>query len=273
MRTFATGSSGTIGRYFPSLVIPLEIDLKADFDEFEKIQFDKMDVVIHAAAIVGPSVVEKDIKSAKEVNIEGTRKLGLTALKKGIGKFVYISSSHVYKFGPEFLNESDEVSPVNEYAKQKYEGEQVLRDTFSEFPERLCIIRAFSILDWGMPEFSLGGAVEKLANNSSDFVLQNCDDIRDFLTPKQMAIKIYEISQFRDANGLINLCSAKPTKVGEAVKQMLTDENLVIDDSRFLGGTSAIPRIVGDNSKLRALIPDIALDWQPSSRANSSEGR
>ena len=72
MRTFATGSSGTIGRYFPSLVIPLEIDLKADFDEFEKIQFDKMDVVIHAAAIVGPSVVEIDIKSAKDVNIEGT---------------------------------------------------------------------------------------------------------------------------------------------------------------------------------------------------------
>ena len=268
MTTFATGSSGTIGKYFPDSVFPLGIDLISGIKEFIQLPFKNNDVVIHAAATVGPSLVDKDPWAARAVNIEGTRKLGLAAFSRGISKFVYVSTSHVYKFGPEYLAENNEVTPINEYANQKYEGEKILEAIFSQALERLCILRVFSILDWGMPEYSLGGAVEKLVANSSNFSLQNTDDVRDFLTPKQVAKAIYEISETAAASGVINLCSSKPTSVSGAVRYLFALENIEIRENSLSGGNSLVPRIVGNNSKLKLLLPKLNLEWKPSSRTN-----
>ena len=268
MATFATGSTGTIGKFFPDSVIPMRINLTSAIEEFEQLPLENNDVVIHAAAVVGPRVVDKDPFAAREVNIEGTRKLGLATLSKGISKFVYISTSHVYRFGPEYLLENDEVAPVNEYANQKYEGEKILEAIFSQALERLCILRVFSILDWGMPEYSLGGAVEKLAAKDSNFILRNAGDVRDFLTPKQVAEVIYEISGAEAASGVINLCSSKPTSVSGAVRYLFALENIEIRENSLSGGNSLVPRIVGNNSKLKSLVPKLELEWKPSSRIN-----
>lgn len=265
MAILATGTSGTIGKFFPESVIPLEINLTSAIEEFEQLKIAQADILIHAAAVVGPSVVDQDPQAAREVNIEGTRKLGIAALGKGVAKFVYVSSSHVYKFGPEFLTENDEVSPLNEYARQKYEGEKVLIEIFSKAPEKLCILRVFSILDWGMQEYSLGGAIEKLANKMPDFVLQNTDDIRDFLAPKQIAIAIYEISRISEASGVLNLCSGIPVSVADAVKRLFDQEKLELDSKAIKGGNSKVSRIVGSNAKLLDLNPNLNLEWMPSS--------
>lgn len=266
MTILATGSSGTVGRFFPASVVPMEIDLTSEIEEFNQIKLGKSDILIHAAAVVGPSVVDKDPQAARAVNIEGTRKLGLTALKSDIAKFVYVSSSHVYKFGPDFLTEGDEVSPVNEYARQKYEGETVLQEIFSKTPEKLCILRVFSILDWGMPEFSLGGAIEKLAKRTPDFVVQNTDDVRDFLTPRQAAEVIYDISRVSEASGILNLCTSNPISVAQAIRHLFELENIGFDEKAIAGGNSKVPRIAGSNAKLVALAPNLDLEWKPSSR-------
>jgi len=270
MTILATGSSGTVGRFFPESVIPLEIDLTSEIEEFEQLELGKSDILIHAAAVVGPSVVDKDPYAARAVNIEGTRKLGLTALKRDVAKFVYVSTSHVYKFGPDFLTENDEVSPVNEYARQKYEGEKVLEEIFSKTPERLCILRLFSILDWGMPEFSLGGAIEKLANRAPGFVIQNTDDLRDFLTPRQAAEVIYDISRVSEAAGVLNMCTSNPISVAQAVRHLFELEDIQVDESCLLSGNSSVLRIVGDNSKLKALLPNTSFDWKPGLRVSSN---
>ena len=266
MAIFATGSSGTVGRFFPESVIPLEINLTSAIEEFEQLKIGKSDILIHAAAVVGPSVVERDPKAARAVNIEGTRKLGVAALGKEIAKFVFVSSSHVYRFGPDFLTEDAEVSPVNEYALQKYEGERILMDIFSKEPEKLCILRVFSILDWGMREYSLGGAVEKLANRTPGFILQNADDIRDFLSPKQIASTIYEISRISEASGVFNLCSGQPLSVADAVKRLFDREKIELDKTAMMRGNSTVSRIVGSNAKLLGLAPNLNLEWNPSSR-------
>lgn len=271
MTILATGSSGTVGRFFPESVIPLEIDLTSEIEEFEQLELGKSDILVHAAAVVGPSVVDKDSQAARAVNIEGTRKLGLAALAKGVAKFVYVSSSHVYRFGPDFLTEGDEVSPVNEYALQKYEGEKTLMEIFSKEPEKLCILRVFSILDWGMPEYSLGGAVEKLANRTPGFALQNTDDVRDFLSPKQIANAIYEISKIGEASGVLNLCSGHPISVAEAVRRLFDLENIELDEKAIKGGNSKVSRIVGSNSKLLGLAPNLNLEWKPSSRLSEEK--
>jgi len=266
MSTFATGSSGTIGRFFPDLVIPVGMNLKSSIEEFDRIPLERNDVLIHAAAVVGPSNVDKDPMAARAVNIEGTRKLGLSAYRKGVSKFVYISTSHVYKFGQAHLTENDTVAPINEYAAQKYEGEMILKSIFSQDLERLCIVRVFSLLDWGMPQYSLGGAVEKLATGGSNFKLHNTSDVRDFLTPKQVAGAVYEISSAKNASGVFNLSSGKATSVGVAVNYLLKLENIKVSEGALIEGNSTIPSIVGDNSKLKSLLPKLTLDWAPNRR-------
>lgn len=266
MTTFATGSSGTIGRFFPDPVIPLSLNLTSPVEEFDRIPLQKDDVLIHAAAVVGQSNVDKDPRLARDVNIEGTRKLGIAALRKGVSKFVYISTSHVYRFGPLSLTEHDDIAPINEYAAQKYEGETALKSIFSEDIEKLCIVRVFSLLDWGMPKYSLGGAVEKLATPGSTFKLNNTSDVRDFLAPKQVAESVYEISSAKKVLGIINLCSGKATSVGEGVRQLLELEHIEVSEEKFISGNSTIPKIVGNNSRLKSLLPNLSLDWKPNPR-------
>lgn len=267
MSTFATGSRGTIGRFFPNLVIPIGTNLQSPIEDFEHIPLAHNDVLIHAAAVVGPSNVDKDPMAARAVNVDGTQKLGLTALRKGVSKFVYISTSHVYEFGKSRLTENDHVAPLNEYAAQKYEGEMILKSIFSQNLEKLCIVRVFSLLDWGMPQYSLGGALEKLALSGSNFKLHNTADIRDFLTPKQVAEAIFQISSAKNSFGVINLCSGKATSVGEAVKHILDLENIKVNKEALIVGNSTVPRIVGDNSKLKSLMPKLSLDWAPNPRS------
>lgn len=110
--------------------------------------------------------------------------------------------------------------------------------------------------------------MEKLAANSSNFPLQNTEDVRDFLTPKQVARAIYEISGTEAASGVINLCSSTPTSVAEAVKYLFALESIKIQENLLAAGHSSVPRIVGNNSKLKLLLPKLNLEWKPSSRMN-----
>ena len=121
-----------------------------------------------------------------------------------------------------------------------------------------------------MPELSLGGAIEKLAKRTPDFVIQNTDDVRDFLSPRQAAELIYEISRVSEASGILNVCTSNPISVAQAVRRIFELENIQVGESCLLSGNSSVPRIVGDNSKLKVLLPNISLDWKPSLRVNSN---
>ena len=72
------------------------------------------------------------------------------------------------------------MDPVGAYAEQKIEAEQAVVEVFKETPEKLCIVRVFSVLDWDVADFTLGRAIKNLTIPSSNFKLPNSDDVRDF---------------------------------------------------------------------------------------------
>jgi len=170
----------------------------------------------------------------------------------------------VYEKSLQPISEQAPINPMSEYAKQKYEAENKLIELFKAFPEKLCIVRIFSILDWEVSELSLGGAIRKLANKAQGFSLQNCDDVRDFLTPHRAAEVIYLMGSEGKISGIINLCSGQGISVGTAAARMLTCSGFEVPSHKFVAGESTNPFLVGDNRRLKSFYPKLELTWRPS---------
>lgn len=263
LRILATGTTGTIGKHFFGAT-PLPVNLLDTFNSIEQSLFTPSSVILHAAGIVGDKNVSKDINNSRKINIEGTRTLAKISQDKAVARFVYVSSSHVYAPSNSLLSESSEISQAGPYAEQKFEAEQVLVDVFKDTPDKLCIVRVFSVLDWDVADFTLGGAIRNLLISNSDNKLLNSDDIRDFLTPKLVANVLMKIANNESTSGIINLSSMRGTTILEAARKMLTESGFEFPSERVLSGNSTRPYMVGDNSKLISYFPNLKLNWQPS---------
>ena len=261
---YTTGGTGTIGRHLPEDVTRLNVDLSGDQTSFDATTFEKFSNLIHLAGVVGSSEVAKDVKHAQSVNVQGTKFLAEKFLKESVGKFHYISTSHVYAPSQKLIAESNKLDPISCYAEQKLEAEFALQDVFRAEAERLCIVRVFSVLDWDVGPFTLGGAIRKLSKHDASFILSNALDVRDFLTPKTIAKSLYVIAKGGKVQGIVNLCSGVGLTVGEAAKRMLSESQFEVVTDRFNWNNSENPVVVGDNSRLKSVHPSLNLTWNPS---------
>lgn len=263
LKILATGATGTIGKYFIG-VVPLSVNLLSDFNSIVRPLLNSSSVVLHAAGIVGTEAVNNDIRTSQKINIDATKKLAKISQDAGITRFVYVSSSLVYAPSNDLLIESSKVHPIGLYAEQKFEAEQALVDIFKDTPDKLCIVRVFSVLDWDVPDFTLGGAIKKLTFLNSDSKVLNSSDIRDFLTPKLVASVLIKIAHNTSISGIVNLSSNLGTSIREAARKMLVESGFEFPSARVLSGNSDRPYTVGDNSKLISYFPNLDLFWQPS---------
>lgn len=87
---------------------------------YEELENHDFYAFFHCAAEVNVNLCENDFKHALKSNSEYTR---LLFLKVKASKYVYISTDSVYKGDVGNFNESDETSPLNNYAKSKLMGE------------------------------------------------------------------------------------------------------------------------------------------------------
>jgi nucleoside-diphosphate-sugar epimerase len=263
-KIYATGTTGTIGKHLERHINPVNMDLsKLDTDNLGE-RLEPSSTFLHLAAIVGDVAIKKDLTLAKKVNLESPIKLAEICLSKNFKKFVFVSSSHVYANSKEILHENSPLNPRGIYSEQKIVAEEKLIKLFSNSPEKLCIVRVFSILDWDMPDFTLGGAARKLADKTSNFTLSNSDDIRDFLTPTTVADALTKISLCDSLSGIFNLSTGTGTPIKDAIGIMFNKSNLILQKFRLLPGTSNYPTIIGSNSKLISNLPYLDLKWQPS---------
>ena len=269
--TIATGHTGTIGKHLSDTIIKPNWDLASP----ETIKLEEYKGgspnVIHLAGIVGETNVLKDISFAKKVNIDGTKILGRRFLEQGGGRFVYVSSSHVYGENSEILTEESECNPMTRYAEQKLAAESELTKIFKDHPKQLLILRVFSILDWGMPKQSLGGVIEKMATERYG-KLSYSNDVRDFLTPRTVSKVIEEMSSMTESYGIYNVCTNVGTSVGDAAKKMLSLCGLSLDNYSFENSNSQVPFTLGDNSKISEKITsNLELKWNPTFRSPMNE--
>jgi hypothetical protein len=118
-------------------------------------------------------------------------------------------------------------------------------------------------LDWNVAQFTLGGAVEKIMRDPDNAKIRNCDDVRDFMTPKKAGKFLFQIARIGVCE-TINLCSGIGTTVSEAAKEMLISRAIKPNEKNFLRGNSEQPYIVGNPNRFLEYFPHADLSWQPS---------
>ena len=262
---FASGKSGTIGKYLPKEVEYFELDL---LSKISRKRFNSDSDMIHLAGIVGNKSVNSDLVKSEKINVEGAVWLAESFLEQSSGVFYYISSSHVYSPSSSKITESHPLMPNSYYAEQKLRAEMELKSLFATMPTRLSVVRVFSVLDWDTSDETLGGGIRKLADNEIDYIMNYADDIRDFLTPRKIAEVLYRIVINGQCPQVLNLCTGIGTSVGDAARKMLSESNFDIPEERIRGGISRNPILVGDNSKLANILPNFDLKWEPEVRNN-----
>ena len=265
-KLFLTGKSGTIGKHFRKHSDSTFFDV-TDRNDAEK-WFKERNLLgatfLHLAALVGESQVSVDLKRATEVNVTGTINVAKLALQQGVERFLFASTSHIYKPSSSAIGEEYEKFPQNTYAKMKYEAENALLQIFKDDLDKLVIFRIFSILDFGTAGYTLGGKVTEAINNQKKILIKCALDRRDFLTPRNVSNAIEYGIQRDLAGGIYNICSGEPRTVKEAVEQMLVTANLPLNFFEFENKHSNSPEIFGDNSKIIKAAPGIEslLKWK-----------
>jgi nucleoside-diphosphate-sugar epimerase len=264
MRLIATGLSGTIGRKLDQDIRPAQVVLGTDklSDHFDKSAVPVS--LIHLGGIVGEAKVSLDLSYSKQINVDETFRLAREVIEDFKGRFIHISTSHVY--GSELLTlpEKSSYNPQTNYATQKMLAEESLLDYFGENHPGLVILRVFSVLGWDMPDFTLGGAVKRILSGSNESIA-NSGDIRDFMTPTSIAKAISIIAKESTISGVYNLCTGTGITVGEAARSMFRIKKFQERPGQIRLDKSNAPHIVGDNTKITNTGLDLDLKWDPVS--------
>jgi len=145
-----------------------------------------VDVILHQAAL--PSVPRsiKDPITTNEVNIGGTLNMLDAAVKEGIGRFVFASSSSVYGNNPELPKHEGMIpAPLSPYAVSKLAGENYCR-VFSDLYglETVCL-RYFNVFGPHQDPNSQYSAViprfiNAIKNNIKPVIFGDGNQSRDF---------------------------------------------------------------------------------------------
>jgi GDP-4-dehydro-6-deoxy-D-mannose reductase len=262
MRLMATGLTGTIGKKLPNDVLSARIRL-GDEKLVDHFTLDAdPPTLIHLGGIVGEEKVSQDLERSEKINVIATLSLAREVIEEFGGKFIHVSSSHVYGPYSEDLSEECSMNPQSNYAQQKMRAEQELISHFGVAHPQLVILRVFSVLGWDVGNFTLGGAVKRILNGSKEKIAST-DDVRDFMTPTSIARAIYKIGEASELQGVYNLCTGKGISVREAVSSMASIENFQLEASQLKPGNSKTPRIVGSNSKILSCSLKLDLTWDP----------
>jgi len=257
----ATGLSGTIGKHMAQNVLPFRQDITKNFEVSNLNLLENVQAMIHMAGKVGIVACEKSPQESYDLNYLGTLRLGKAVLEESEGRFIFISSSHVYASQPWSLTEQSLLNPQSTYAKHKLMAEDALRSLFEHQPHRLTILRVFSVLDWNTAEGSLGATITRLLHKRDVVQIQNSEDIRDFLTPETIAHAIFQVAKNNRIFGILNVSSSRAISIKEACIKMASLANLPLKYLDFRPQQSHTPRLVGDNSLIRSLLPNVNLDW------------
>jgi nucleoside-diphosphate-sugar epimerase len=262
MKIIATGLTGTIGRKIEQNITSAKLVLGSEkLTDF----FNPTDgplTLIHLGGVVGESKVSEDLDYSKYINVDATLSLAREVIDVFGGKFIHISSSHVYGPHESPITEEFSYNPRSNYAKQKMQAEVELLNFFGENHKQLTILRVFSVLGWDVADFTLGGAVKRIHSGSMESI-SNTDDVRDFMTPTSIANAISNISRLSGFSGIYNLCTGIGISVGDAVRDMFDVKNYKKGHSHLLPGKSTSPRLVGDNTKLKKAGLNLELKWDP----------
>ena len=262
-----TGANGVLGRRIRK-ELPYQFYIyRNKIENYKKVQkwinFKKLDVVLHLAAIVPTDKVNKNIKKAKSVNIVGTKNIVKAVLKTPNPPkwFFYASTSHVYPSNSKKkrLSEIDRVNPYSQYGKTKLSGEKIVKKNLKNKKTIFCIGRIFSFTDRNQKiPFVIPSLISQIKNTKKKHVnLDNLNHYRDFLSTKDIALAI-KILCSNKKKGIYNIGSSQEInlkKIAEIIARKFKKRIIFLRDNKPT-------YLISDSRKLKKL------GWRPQKFKN-----
>lgn len=196
----------------------------------------KPEVIIHCAANVNLIDCEKNSDYTQKLHVISTTVLSQSL---GLKKFIYISTDSVFDGKKGGYLECDEVCPLNNYARTKWEGEMAALNNF----EQTVIIRT-----------NIYGLNSPLKNSLAEWAIQNLssnilvngfvDVIFNPVSTGQLSsfLKVIAVSEF---NGIINVVSNEPLSKYEyllKIARLLNKNEKLVNPASLLSYQSEIER-------------------------------
>jgi len=259
MKILVLGSSGLLGRYFCQsnsqkghLLSEYNRSLypKSDFTNsdsiIEIIKKEKPNAVLNCVAVTSFEDCEQNYEIAYQVNAKTPSDISIYCHSKNI-KFIHISTDHFFGGKKKVAHsEYDEVELINNYAKTKYEGEQLVLNIDSSLVLRTSIIgrtaEKRTLLDW---------ILNAMEDNSSVNLYE--DAFTSFIHCNQLSTIIYQLLDL-NASGLYNVGSSDVFSKAEFCLDLANSLNYKLDYSLSKSESQDIKRSIScglSSNKLR----------------------
>lgn len=254
-----TGHSGILGSQVIKSFIGVKF-IRFNGDITKKTQIKKwlnknqIDYIFHFAAVVPTERVNDNYSYAKKVNYLGTKHLVDEIIRgNSIKWFFYSSTSHVYSFSSEKINEKKKPNPISKYGLTKLKAENyIIKKLSNRIP--FCIGRIFSFTHKNQsPDFVIPAIISRIKNKNKQ-IFKNTNHIRDFVSIKDIVTAIKILFKNKSV-GIFNIGSGKKVMISDIIK--------IISKK-----TNKIYKIEYERKKQTCLVADIKklkkLNWKPT---------
>jgi len=215
------------------------------------------DAVVHLAAV--SFVGHDDPGEFYRVNVFGTLNLlqSLAGLDRPPRKILIASSGNVYGTPDiEVLDESICPAPVNHYASSKLAMEHMVRSNwFTRLP--IVIARPFNYTGPGQAvHFVIPKIVQHFRDRASFIELGNLNVFRDFSDVDDVVAAYVALLESDVNSEIVNICSGQGIALLDVIRIMnqLAGYEIEVRVNPEFVRENEVPRLVGSNAKLRALV-------------------
>ena len=253
-----TGHSGTLGsqlikKKFNFKFIIFKDDICRKKKIYQWIKKNKLDLILHIAAIVPTKVVENNFSYANSVNYIGTKNLVDAIVENNLNLkwFFFSSTSHVYRLPKKKIkiNETFKKKTISKYGLTKLKAERYIKKKLSKSKIPYCIGRIFSFTHISQEDdYLIPSIVKKIRKSKkNNIVFNNMNHYRDFVSVADIceAIKLLWIKK---SKGEFNIASGKATYIKNIVKflcKKYKKKPIFIDNGKSY--------LVGDVKKIKKL--------------------
>ena len=247
MRVGITGGSGVLGSTLIDALTDIRwINFNGDISDIHSIDNwinnnNKMDAIVHLAAIASTADALSNPLRALQVNVLGTTNLlqsiGLSNKVKTKPWIFIASSAHVYLPSENKLHENSRLEPISLYGITKLHAEQLSKICSELYGLKICIGRICSFTSYNQPKsFFIPALINKISNSpeNSKLFIPGLLGTRDYLSINDIcnAIKILLLNR---KNGIYNISSGNPVKLIDLallIRDKLKRKDLVIESNQ-----------------------------------------
>lgn len=188
------------------------------------VKLNRIDIIFHFAAQAGVRYSINNPKKYIENNIVGFYNILDTSKRNNIKKIFYASSSSVYGDSKSFpLKEKDILNTKNLYSLSK-EFNEKLSSIYSNFYNlKLIGLRFFTAYgEWGRPDMMMMKYIIAKIEKKKFYLYNYGNHYRDFTYIDDLTeiLKIMINKKFKSKHEVYNICSSKPTKITNVLKEI-----------------------------------------------------